>query len=323
MVVTKEKRKKLQKIALTERVEETEKQFIVTKGQARKTSLAEGHFLSYRYSDAITLHGGKSTELADTNIISTAPNSLIIIILAEGRLKFGFDDMEFDFDASKGPCAVVVNLAKPANFRRTLIENNQVTKLNISIQPNWIKERISEECPISHFIASHKTSHPIKLNQNMLDLTTSLIASHTPQNVNDRLKLECLAHQLIADVFEQLADMPKPEKSPVLAKDYTKIEDIVSYIETHLDQDLNLEQLASTFSMSVSNLQRRFKQALNLTIKGYIRYRRLEIAKQHLERGLIGITEAAYEAGYHHPSNFTNAFKRTFGVPPHAIVKSE
>lgn len=54
---------------------------------------------------------------------------------------------------------------------------------------------------------------------------------------------------------------------------------------------------------------------------GYIRHRRLNIARQHLERGLVSITEAAYEAGYQHPSNFTNAFKKAFGVPPHALAK--
>ena len=73
--------------------------------------------------------------------------------------------------------------------------------------------------------------------------------------------------------------------------------------------------------MSISNLQRHFKQSYNLTINGYIRHRRLNIARQHLERGLVSITEAAYETGYQHPSNFTNAFKKAFGVPPHALAK--
>ena len=101
----------------------------------------------------------------------------------------------------------------------------------------------------------------------------------------------------------------------------TKIEDIISYIEINLDQPLSLESIASKFSMSISNLQRRFKQSYNLTINGYIRYRRLDIARQHLERGLVSITEAAYEAGYQHPSNFTSAFKKAFGVPPQDIYK--
>ena len=101
-----------------------------------------------------------------------------------------------------------------------------------------------------------------------------------------------------------------------------KIEDIISYIEINLDQPLSLESIARRFSMSVSNLQRRFKQSYNLTINGYIRHRRLDIARLHLERGLVSITEAAYEAGYQHPSNFTNAFKKAFGVPPHELAKT-
>jgi AraC-like DNA-binding protein len=36
----------------------------------------------------------------------------------------------------------------------------------------------------------------------------------------------------------------------------------------------------------------------------------------------MSITEAAYEAGYHHPSNFTSAFKKVFGVAPHEVVNS-
>ena len=44
--------------------------------------------------------------------------------------------------------------------------------------------------------------------------------------------------------------------------------------------------------MSASNLQRKFKQELGLTVNSYIRYRRLEIAKYHLEQGLMSVTEA-------------------------------
>ena len=96
---------------------------------------------------------------------------------------------------------------------------------------------------------------------------------------------------------------------------------MLGYIENNLSQPLCLEKIAQKFSMSISNLQRKFKQELGLTVKNYIRYRRLEIAKYHLEQGLISVTEASYEAGYHHPANFTHAFKKTFGHPPKNFAK--
>ncbi|QTG98088.1 helix-turn-helix transcriptional regulator, partial [Vibrio furnissii] len=69
-----------------------------------------------------------------------------------------------------------------------------------------------------------------------------------------------------------------------------------------------------------SNLQRRFKQQMGMTVANYVRQRRLNNARQQLERGYVTITEAAYEAGYHHPSNFTAAFKKAFGESPQAFM---
>ena len=100
------------------------------------------------------------------------------------------------------------------------------------------------------------------------------------------------------------------------------VSEVLSYIESHLNQSLTLEQIAKKFSMSISNLQRKFKLTLKLTVNNYIRYRRLEIAKYHLEQGIKGVTEVAYEAGYNHPANFTNAFKKKFGHPPTTFVKN-
>jgi AraC-like DNA-binding protein len=126
----------------------------------------------------------------------------------------------------------------------------------------------------------------------------------------------CLAHQTKPKIIK-----PATRVTNIEHQSYDeRIEAVICFIEIHLDQELSLKMLAEHFSMSVSNIQRRFKQSYNMTINGYIRLRRLEIARQHLERGLVSITEAAYEAGYQHPSNFTNAFKKTFGVPPQDIA---
>ena len=49
-------------------------------------------------------------------IVSTAHAAVLVTILLEGKLSFGYDDLEFNLDASEKPQGVVVNLAKPANF---------------------------------------------------------------------------------------------------------------------------------------------------------------------------------------------------------------
>ncbi|MEZ8357091.1 helix-turn-helix transcriptional regulator [Vibrio splendidus] len=339
------------KIALTKKLEQTEKQIIVTQGQTKQTSLAEGKFLSYQYNDQIFVHGGRCVELVDSNIVSTAHSAILITILLEGKLTFGYDDLEFDLDANSGPQGVVVNLAKPANFRRSLIQGNKINKINILVKPQWVEPRLSDHCSSKSFLDSHKAFYNVKINADIIQLTNALTSQATPTNFQDKLVVETLTQQLLAKTLSQMPiqccqqctsdnDLTNTDSSDqsialhnanlgenidkaTTSKAFdAKIEDIISYIEINLDQQLSLESIASKFSMSISNLQRRFKQSYNLTINGYIRYRRLNIARQHLERGLVSITEAAYEAGYQHPSNFTSAFKKTFGVPPHELVKS-
>ncbi|PME63149.1 AraC family transcriptional regulator [Vibrio lentus] len=344
------------KVALTKKLEQTEKQIIVTQGQTKQTSLAEGKFLSYQYNDQIFVHGGRCIELVDSNIVSTAHSAILITILLEGKLTFGYDDLEFDLDASNGPQGVVVNLAKPANFRRSLIQNNKMNKINILVKPQWVEPRLSEHCTSKSFLDSHKAFYDLQVNTDIIQLTNRLTSQATPTNFQDKLVVETLTQQLLALTLSQMpiqccqqytsedANLVSSNTSPsIISSNSTlksldlnesidevttskgfdaKIEDIISYIEINLEQPLSLESIANKFSMSISNLQRRFKQSYNLTINGYIRYRRLDIARQHLERGLVSITEAAYEAGYQHPSNFTSAFKKAFGVPPHALVKS-
>ncbi|ELA7315127.1 helix-turn-helix domain-containing protein [Vibrio alginolyticus] len=315
------KRTKIAKIALTQRLEATEKQWIVTQGQPCQTQLAEGKFLSYQYNDQIFVHGGRCLELIDSNIVSTAHASLLVTILLEGRLSFGYDDLQFDLDASDGPKGVVVNLLKPANFRRSLLKDNLINKINILVKPQWLEVRLEQNCSHRAFFNSHQAFQQLELNQTLCELAETLTNRETPQEFQEKLEVESLIYQILHQATKQIPKNFSAKNSSIKRHIDGRIEDIVSYIETHLDQELRLEKLASQFSMSVSNLQRRFKQSLNMTINGYIRFRRLEIARQHLERGLVTITEAAYEAGYHHPSNFTYAFKKAFGVPPHEVIK--
>ncbi|MEJ2763812.1 AraC family transcriptional regulator [Photobacterium sp. MCCC 1A19761] len=323
MILSQKENRKIKKVALTKKIECHDKELILTQERTRQTPLAEGDFIAYCFDDNIKVHGGTSLELADSNMMSAIPSSVIVTLLLKGHLKFSYDDLEFHLNTKSEPCAVIVNLAKPANFRREFRAGNQVSKLNIIMHPSWIAQRAGLDCPVQQFTRYHKAHQPIALDQEMLELAQALMALSHPQTFQEKMQFEILTHTLAARVLNQLTHDSFKMEADTLCSHYSQVAHIVNYIEKHLDQDLSLERLAAQFSMSVSNLQRRFKQNLNLTVSGYIRIRRLEIAKLQLERGQITITEAAYEAGYQHPANFTNAFKRTFGVPPQQIYATK
>lgn len=312
---------RLRKVAVTKKVEDSERQMIVGETKHGQAPLVEGEFLSYNVTSDINMHGCRSRELQDSNVVSTAPSSVILTILLEGRLNYSYDDLEFSLDGSNGGKVTLVNLNQPSNFRRVIAKGNQVTKLNILISHDWVKRRTNGHCNVSQFIANHKNFLRFNTSPELERLVIRAIQLYQADSFVEKITLDSIAFQMLEGVFNKLQNEGfESKESNVAYHTHSSVEDIICFIESNLSASLAVGTIADHFSMSSSNLQRRFKQTLGVTVSGFIRRRRLDIAKQHLERGLVSITEAAYEAGYNHPANFTNAFKKEYGIPPISVL---
>ncbi|ROV58298.1 AraC family transcriptional regulator [Vibrio ponticus] len=317
MVTESTKRNKFVKVALTKKLEQCEKQIIVAPGQGSQSTLAEGQFLSHKYHEKIFVHGGHSTELVDRSIVSTAHPALLITLLLRGKLNFAYDDLAFDLQTDNGARGVVVNLTRPANFYRSMTKDNRVSKINILIKPNWLQERYCGQNSLEDFLAIDKSHFELIFDSRLTDLLEEVLSNQKPDSLLEKIEIESLVQQIIVACLKQVPERSEQVNILTTVNSDLTVEDIVSYIETNLNHQLTLTHLSAHFNMSISKLQRLFKQAYNLTINGYIRARRLDNARQQIERGLISITQAAYEAGYQHPANFTHAFKKEFGRSPY------
>ena len=324
----------VQKVTQVQKIGHTKKQVIVN----QKTTLIEGHFISSRFDNGFSLNGGHINELTRTQVTSVTHPALIITILLEGTLKFGYDDLSFQLDSRSHAIGVAVNLTRTTNFRRDILPNNRVKKLHLIVSPEWIKNRSVNNCDITKFTKLHKSNAFFEVTPSMHQIASEIMVSNNRSSFIQSLQYETLAYTLFSKVLTQLiiskntlalTSFQKVKQTYSLPSNVittnnidNTVSEVLSYIESHLNQSLTLEQIAKKFSMSISNLQRKFKLTLKLTVNNYIRYRRLEIAKYHLEQGIKGVTEVAYEAGYNHPANFTNAFKKKFGHPPTTFVKN-
>ena len=290
-------------------------------------ALIEGDLISYQVDNSFILYGGKTKELVDFQVLTTAKKSLCITILLAGKLDFGYDDLNFLYDGEEQQRGVVVSLTRAVSFRRTLYKGNEVAKLNIILPHQWIEDRIRCNDNFSQFISQHLANFELKLTTEILALTTDIIKSSAPSTVIEQMNLESLTQQLLIQVFMQLNDATSvinQLESTRLVNESTGYDPVLntlmSYIEANLSLELSVSHLAKFSAMSVSSLQHKFKSSLGISVLSYIRRRRLNIAKKQLEAGLITISEAAYNAGYRHPSNFTSAFKKVFGIPPQDLI---
>lgn len=76
--------------------------------------------------------------------------------------------------------------------------------------------------------------------------------------------------------------------------------------------------LARELGVNVATLQASFKAAFGTTVFGYVRKRRLEMARILIHEHGLRVAEAGYRVGFTNAAAFTAAYRRHFGRPPSA-----
>lgn len=99
------------------------------------------------------------------------------------------------------------------------------------------------------------------------------------------------------------------------------VENIVDYIEKHLNEDLSLDKIAKDLNYSKFYIARIFSEKTGDTIHKYVQGRRLTLAAKQLVETKKPIIEIAYDAQYNSQQAFTFAFNQLYLCTPQAYRK--
>ncbi len=101
-----------------------------------------------------------------------------------------------------------------------------------------------------------------------------------------------------------------------------KLNQSMNYIEEHLADNIDYEQLGRVACCSSYHFQRMFTYMAGITLAEYIRRRRMSLAAVDLQGGNEKIVDIAEKYGYHSPTAFNRAFQSFHGIAP-SCVKNE
>ena len=93
----------------------------------------------------------------------------------------------------------------------------------------------------------------------------------------------------------------------------------MDYIEEHLADEIDYEQLGRIACCSAYHYQRMFTYMAGITLAEYIRRRKMSLAAVDLQGGDERIIDIAEKYGYRSPTAFNRAFQSFHGIAPSSV----
>lgn len=102
-----------------------------------------------------------------------------------------------------------------------------------------------------------------------------------------------------------------------------RMQRVITHIDQHLDDDLDLDTVSRIAAFSKFHFQRQFMATFGLSVHRYVQLTRMKRASYGLAcKDAQSITDIAMDAGYEAPDAFARAFRQRLGQSPSSFRKS-
>src|SRR4030095_2533442 len=118
--------------------------------------------------------------------------------------------------------------------------------------------------------------------------------------------------QLLAESQEFVPLKTRPIANASLLKEQQRIHKIYHFIETHYQQQIDVNEAAKLSNLTTAAFCRYFKKSTHHTFTDFVNQYRINQAKKMLLQDK-SVTEACYESGFENLSHFNKTFKKIAG----------
>ena len=172
-----------------------------------------------------------------------------------------------------------------------------------------IRDEIEGDVPAPLALHSCVRDHAISEILNLMFAEVEL------GGLSTKLYVDSLAHALTVRFLflGQRTPRQTPGAATLVRHKLSRVQEI---IESRLEGDLSLQELAAAVGYSRSHFLRAFHATTGVTPHRYVLNRRIERARQLLANADMSIAQVAYRCGFSSQAHFALAFRKVCGLTP-------
>jgi len=238
------------------------------------------------YKGAVVIYDGKEYALTSDRIVMIAPNTSYATRLYDHNIpETGY--------ALKGGRVSEGMLEKPLNNEQYIL--HLFIHFNIGIPYDNVSPGI--------FIYE-LTDH---LKEKLLIIKRHLNYEHARFSFHSSLAIRSLISDLLVDLPVSSWDL--------MTKDH-RVLDVLTYVENHMDKELNNPELANKASMATNAFTRLFTKEIGVSPQRYVKKKRIDKACILLHHSSLSIDHVAVQTGFSDRYHFSRIFKQIAKVSP-------
>ncbi|HEY9575849.1 MAG TPA: AraC family transcriptional regulator [Lachnospiraceae bacterium] len=232
----------------------------------------------------------------------------------EGNIVMHIDDKSF----SPTPGTMIIIPPKTPHYIRFTQEHTAYRRFVFWISQDFLNTLNKHSTDYS-YLTDKSYPHGLIQNFSEIEFNTlqgkmfSLIDEINSARFGKEAKLFLLVSDFILSISRFVYDKDHPYSAT--ADSISLYQTLIQYIETHIDEDLSLEYLASQFHVSKFHISHLFKDANGIPLHRYVTKKRLSMCLDAILSGMH-ISDAYLAYGFSDYSVFYRAFVKEYGKSP-------